>query len=97
MGVKEAAQVAKATVASLFEDQRISNILLEEVDFEELPETWKITVGFFRQAEVDSQSVAGAIVPPLLPRRQRSFKVVRIRDRDGQVLSVKHRSVAGGD
>ena len=97
MGVKEAAQVAKATVASLFEDQRISNILLEEVAFEELPETWKITVGFFRQADVDSQSVARAILPPVLPLRQRSFKVVRIRDSDGQVLSVKHRSVAGGD
>ena len=97
MGVKEAAQVAKATVASLFGDERISNILLEEVDFEELPETWKITVGFFRQVEVDSQSVAGAILPRPLWQRQRSFKVVRIRDSDGQVLSVKHRSVAGGD
>ena len=95
MEVKEAAQAAKAIVASLFADDRISNLLIEEVDFEELPETWKITVGFFRQPEVDSKSVAGAILP--LGQRQRSFKVVRIRDRDGQVLSVKHRSVAGGD
>ena len=95
MEVKEAAQVAKATVASLFEDQQISNILLEEVDFEELPETWSITVGFFRQSEVDSQSIAGAISP--LIGRRRSFKVVRIRDRDGHVLSVKHRSVVGID
>ena len=97
MEVKEAAQVARAIVASLFADEKISNILLEEVDFEELPETWKITVGFFRQAEVDSQSVTGAILPALVPLRQRSFKVVRIRDSDGPVLSVKHRSVAGGD
>ena len=95
MEVKEAAQVAKATVASLFEDQQISNILLEEVDFEELPETWSITVGFFRQAQVDSQSIVGSLSP--LIGRRRSFKVVRIRDRDGQVLSVKHRSVVGID
>lgn len=98
MKVKEAAQVAKATVASLFKDQKISDILLEEVDFEELPETWSITVGFFRQAQVDSQSIAGiaGAISPLLGRR-RSFKVVRIRDRDGQVLSVKHRSMVGID
>ena len=95
MEVKEAAQVAIATVASLFEDQEISNILLEEVDFEELPEIWSITVGFFPQAEVDSQSITGSISP--LIGRRRSFKVVRIRDSDGQVLSVKHRSVVGID
>ena len=95
MDVKEAARVAKATVASLFEDQQISNILLEEVDFEELPDTWSITVGFFRQGEVDSRSIVGPISP--LIGRRRSFKVVRIRDSDGKVLSVKHRSVIGVD
>lgn len=95
MEVKEAAQVAKATVASLFEDQQISNILLEEVDFGELPATWSITVGFFRRAEVDPQSVAGSLSS--LIGRRRSFKVVRIRDSDGKVLSVKHRSVVGID
>lgn len=95
MEVKEAAQVAKATVASLFEDQQISNVLLEEVDFEELPATWSITVGFFRQAEMDSHSIAGSISK--LIGRQRLFKVVRIRDSDGKVLSVKHRSVIDVD
>ena len=38
MEVKYGAQAARAIVASLFADERISNILLEEVDFEELPE-----------------------------------------------------------
>ncbi|MDE0123258.1 MAG: hypothetical protein OXN97_01655 [Bryobacterales bacterium] len=95
MDVKEAARIATATVASLFKDQQISNIMLEEVDFEELPDTWSITVGFFRQAEMDSQSIAGSISK--LIGRQRSFKVVRIRDSDGKILSVKHRSVIGVD
>jgi hypothetical protein len=96
MGVKEAARCAKAYIADLFADEGISNIMLEEVDFEDLPAKWKITVGFYRRGDVDTNSLAGAI-GVLMPPRQRSFKVVCIRDRDGQVLSVKHRSVPGGE
>ena len=48
MDVKEAAQTAKAYVAELFAGEQITNLGLEEAEFDRLSNTWKITIGFSR-------------------------------------------------
>ena len=95
MGVKEAARTAKIFVRELFADEGISNIRLEEVDFQHLPAEWMITVGFLRPSEI--ADLDGELPPALFPHPRQAFKVVRIRDHDGKILSVKHRDLSAGE
>ncbi len=88
MEVKEAVSLAKQYVHDLFADERIDNLGLEEVVFDEKSKTWSITVGFSRPW--DSPNRYGGILPAEL---RRSYKVVKISDADKVVQSVKERTL----
>jgi hypothetical protein len=45
MEVKEAVKIAKAYLADLFEGERIKNLGLEEVEYDEFTQSWGITLG----------------------------------------------------
>lgn len=87
MEVKDAVEAAKSYVAEMFVAETVSDVLLEEVRFEELPGEWAITIGFRRRGAepVVIDSAVGSL------RTDRSFKVVRVRDRDGSILSMADR------
>ena len=48
MDVKAAARTAKSYVTDLFADEEITNVGLEEVEFDEGQDRWIVTVGFSR-------------------------------------------------
>lgn len=85
MDVKEVVNVAKDYVAELFGDESIVNVGLEEVDIDQSG-YWIVTIGFSRPWDRN-------IGPILAGHTPRSYKVVRIRDEDGKVLSVKDRTL----
>ena len=96
MDVKGAVRAAKDHIGTIFADEGISRVGLEEVKFEDgMPSTWDVTIGFFR-------SFTGEPLPPLAaalqtdPRR-RVYKIVRINDANGQVISVTHRAIGDGE
>ena len=97
MDVKEAVATAKKHVAEVFEGEDLADVGLEEVVFDDEEDVWKVTVGFNRPwdrlkglADVMSAASAGEI-----PEwKRRSFKVVRIEDRTGRVVSLTHREPA---
>lgn len=95
MHVKEAVQTAITDVEGLFNSEGITNLGLEEVAFDESLEQWIVTVGFSRPWDYPDYSNIGAVAQMLstqgIPRQpQRSFKIVRVRDVDGKVVSVKN-------
>ncbi|MCY4150898.1 MAG: hypothetical protein OXE94_01505 [Aestuariivita sp.] len=47
MNVKAAVHTAKEYVAELYSDELARHIGVEEVVFDELSSTWKVTIGFF--------------------------------------------------
>ena len=84
MEAKEAVQTAKQYVWDLFGDEGVAEIGLEEI--EGAPgEFWKITIGFSRDWDRNLSSVLGG-------QRSRSYKVIRVNDKDGRVLSIKDRN-----
>ncbi len=86
MDVKEASRRAKEYVADLFDNEGLSNLGLEEIEFDELSSHWKITIGFSRPWDTKNSLTAA-----LADRRpERSYKVVRIDDH-GRVKSVTDR------
>jgi hypothetical protein len=46
--IKEAVALAKAHIVDLFSDENISQIGLEEVEFDSEAREWKVTIGFAR-------------------------------------------------
>jgi len=86
MDVKQAVELAKQHVSDLFSKEGLSNLGLEEVEYDDAHEQWRITVGFTRAW--DQQGMATLIGPP-----KRTYKVVTI-DQDGRAISVKNRETA---
>ena len=91
MQVKAAVQTALEHVKSLYESESLSNLGLEEVEFDEESERWLVTVGFSRPWDYPQNRIAelaGTNVP------KRSFKSVHIDDKSERVLAVKNRDVS---
>ena len=88
MEVKEAARAAKTYLIDIFSDEGITNVGLEEVQFDELSKAWNITIGFSRPWDHKNTLVAALGSDG---RPNRSYKVIRISDDDGSVLSLTDR------
>jgi len=86
MNVKEAVAAAKAYVADLFSNEPVQHIGLEEVEFDADRRIWSITIGFTR-------AWLPKLPPLIYSPKDRDYKVVRISDSDGQVLSIKNREL----
>lgn len=89
LDVKEAVARAKQHIADIYADEQISNFGLEEVEFCDPDKTWSVTVGFSRPWDSVRNSVVTVISGDVTPRR--SYKVVKVSDASGEVLSVKAR------
>jgi hypothetical protein len=88
MDVKQAVTTAKTYVQDLFGGEEVSNLGLEEVEFDEAARRSKITIGFNRPWD-EPRNVFGAIAQATKPSR--SFKVVTITDTTGEAVSVRNR------
>ncbi len=89
MDVKEAVGCAKAYVNDLFGSEGIANLGLEELEYDDAREQWRITLGFSRGWDRDPQ-LSTFLQTSRLPR---TYKIVSI-DKDGKVSTVKNREVA---
>lgn len=94
MDVKQAVRKAVEYIADIYADADIKHVDVEEIAFDEAADTWNITIGFFRHWE---QPMRGAMeLMARLEQRQwkkRTFKVVRLNDHDGRVVSMTHREL----
>ena len=88
--VKLATKTAKEYVVDLFADEQIDHVGLEEVRFDQSSDVWEITIGFSRPWDRGPLRI-------LPDPAQRCYKVVRINDADGQVVSVVHRALTTAD
>ena len=82
MKAKEAVQAAKDHILDLFEGEGVTAVGLEEI--EEEGSYWKITIGFTRSWDKGVATV-------LTGHGGRSYKVIRVNNKDGRILSVKDR------
>lgn len=87
MEVKVAVRAAKRHIRELYESEDIRNVGLEEVEADDNGD-WRVTIGFsrpwdFETRDIRSDQLKGVGVPI-----RRSYKVVRIKDPDGRIMSV---------
>ncbi len=105
MNVKDAVAEAKTYVKDLFAEDGVTDVRLEEVEYDEREKAWNITLGFLRRPSAkeahsiavnDILAVSGGLTATLdaISARRRVYRVVRVREGDGAVLSVKHRDLS---
>ena len=95
MDVKEVVKLSKQYVSDLFRDENLTNLGLEEIEYDDAGEIWYVTLGFSRPWDRDITglgALTGAMKQPF-----RAYRVVKIRNTDGEVLSVKLRDLKNGD
>ena len=90
MEVQEAVRLAKNYVRSVYTDEEITNLGLEEIKLDDDTEQWRITIGFSRPWD----SRRGFTAVQLATPPTRSYKVVNIDGKTGQVVSMDAREVA---
>ena len=91
--VKQAVRTAREYVGELFDGEEIDNVGLEEVVFDDESDQWLITIGFSRPWDRPKALSAALREDPL----KRSYKVVRINDADGRVMSLKDRVLTASE
>lgn len=90
MDVKQAVSKAKRYLAEVFSDEEISDVRLEEVEFDRSDKTWLITLGFL-QPDFE-MPVERALRRTDLQRPMRqSYKLVKIPENDNEFPSIKTR------
>lgn len=89
MNVKEAVKLAKDHILDLFSDEEISNLGLEEVEFDYDSHVWHVTIGFSRPWDTPPNALAAIQQQLSTPRR--TYKVVSIQDKTCEIQSIKNR------
>ena len=89
--VRDAIRLAKEYVKLVLSDEKYYDVGLEETEYDESDDHWKITIGFSRPWNTDGiyQQQAGVQIGILRPTG-RSYKVVEIAS-DGKVLRMRNR------
>jgi hypothetical protein len=91
MDVKEAVERAKTHIQDLFGSEKIYNLGLEEVSYDDMTKKWSVTIGFSRPWEEPANTLASITRHMTYPTR--SYKVVEISDSSGEIRSVKNREI----
>jgi hypothetical protein len=88
MDARQAIAVARSYVLEVFSDEGVEDVGLEEVEYDETKDIWRVTLGFSRPWDQMRSGLLGT--GPAQPRR--SFKVVSLGS-DGGVVSLKDRAL----
>ncbi len=93
MNAQEAVRTAKGYILEMFAEEGVTNLGLEEIEFDEQSGAWLVTIGFSRPWNTSDNpfSIVGRDGRKLADR---SYKSVRIDDGTRAVLSVRNREVA---
>lgn len=90
MDAREAVQTARDFIKTLYSNEPIAEVSVEEINFdEEGSPYWSVTIGFRRlwdRPAVQVESMMGVV-----GEKDRVFKEILMRDRDGSVFSMKTR------
>ena len=91
MDVKEAVSTARHFIKTLYVDEPIAEVGVEEIDFDAIEQVWTITIGFRRLWD---RPQAFEALSGRDHRSHRVYKDVNIRDNDRKVISMKGRTIA---
>ena len=91
MDVKTAVGNAKQWLASVLQEEGVSNVGLEEVEFDQEHDMWLITLGFSRPWN-SVRNAFTAISGEPAPKR--AYRIIAVKEPNGEIISMKRRREA---
>ena len=91
MDVKTAVGNAKQWLASVLQEEGVSNVGLEEVEFDQEHDMWLITLGFSRPWN-SVRNAFTAISGEPAPKR--AYRIIAVKEPNGEIVSMKRRREA---
>lgn len=88
MNVKEAVENAKRWLADALREEGVSNVGLEEVEFDQAHDIWLITLGFSRPWNTVKNAftqISGE------PAARRTYRVIAVKEPNGEIAWMKRR------
>jgi len=89
--VKTAVGNAKQWLASVLQEEGVSNVGLEEVEFDQEHDMWLITLGFSRPWN-SVRNAFTAISGEPAPKR--AYRIIAVKEPNGEIVSMKRRREA---
>ena len=90
MDAKQVVRLAKEHIRTLLDEEEITDLGLEEVEFDREERIWLVTLGFSRPWDYPRNSLSATISAP---NARRSYKIVEIDDGTATVLGVRIRQL----
>lgn len=87
---KEAVKAAMAYVADIYSSDKISDVLLEEIDRSKGGGSWLVTVSFYRPSTPYAIGTLGQIVGGNVSKRQ--YKVINVDRETAEIHSMTMRA-----
>ena len=93
VNLKEAVQEAKTYIKQLFSDERIYDLLLEELEKSEDEKYWLVTLGFDVESELNKKTSPLEEAFSITPRKsyKRVYRTIKIDSETGEMVSMKGR------
>lgn len=89
MDVKQAVAKAKDYLSTVFADEQISDVRLEEVEFDRPDDAWLVTLGLLHRKSPQDRN---SILTEFASREdKRIYKLVRIPNDEREIPSIKIR------
>jgi hypothetical protein len=91
VNVKAAVDNAKRWLFDVLQDEEVSNVGLEEVEFDQEHGIWLITLGFSRPWNTVKNAftqISGE------PAARRAYRIIAVKEPNGEVVSMKRRQEA---
>ena len=91
MDVKEAVAFARQYLQKVFAGEEITNLGLEEVEYDDAQQLWSITFGFSRPWDNNNQGTVGRVFGTPM---KREYKVVKVDGKNKRTIAIKNREPA---
>jgi hypothetical protein len=95
ISMKNAVSIAKENIKTLYEDDPLQGLALEEIELvtDGGRERWAVTLGFFRAKSVKPHSSVGtSIFLPQAPIENRVYKIVMVDANTGDFIKMDIRT-----
>jgi hypothetical protein len=87
--IEQVVQICKDYVRRVFADEQITNLGLEEIEFDPATEHWRVTLGFSRPWDVSPNAL---MIIGGKADIKRDYKVLIVSDKLASVVSIRNRN-----
>jgi hypothetical protein len=86
--LKEAIKQSFSLLADMYEGEELPNKLLEEIEYDENADIWKVVIGFDSNRFTTSTDGSALFGGHTIKKRERNYKQIRLKGADGSFIKM---------